>query len=488
MKPSSVTSGEAAALMRFELSPPEAVERFRETAREALETEGELSPALRAALAVRARASGVHPYDEAATLRDVRELPSVLAAFEAARGRRFEGARLEASVDAAPLGGEVVLERGTYRLDAPLVLRRAITLRGEGPDRTRVVCASRECVLRLEGQGPVVVRGISFEHEGELAADVVVVSGGAARLEGCRFSGGAADSLGVRGHGVAVSSPGPVEVVSCSAVGNRRTGILVREDARAYVRDCHAGGNGGSGIGFHAGAGGSAEANTCERNDVHGIACAGSAEVSLDRNDCLGNERAGIDLSGGAACTARANTCTGNGRDGIRVSGDARAVLVENRCASNRGAGIGFGEGAGGEGRGNRCLANQRHGISVERRASPVLEANTCEKNRAAGIGFQGSARGTARANACRENLGDGILVDGHARPVLEENECLRNHDSGIRWAGCSGGRARANRCESNRYYGIAIGKRAHPDPGTDNQCRDNGFADVFDARGASGP
>lgn len=487
MKPSS-PGGVAASLMRFELSPPEAVERFHEAAREALETEGELSPALRAALGVRARAFGVHPYDEAAALRAVRALPSVRAAFEAARERRFEGARLEAALQAAPPGGEVVLERGTYRLDAPLVLRRALTLTGEGPDRTRVVCAAPGCVLRLEAAGPVVVRGISFEHEGERPADVVVVASGAVRLEECRFSGGAADPLGARGRGVAVSSPGPVEVVSCSAVGNRRTGIQVQEEARTYVRGCHAAGNGGSGIGFHAGARGTAEGNTCERNALHGIACAGSAAVDLEGNQCIRNERAGIDISSPGAVTARANTCVENERDGIRVSGDARPVLVENRCTSNQGSGVAFGETAGGEARGNRCMGNQRHGMSVERRASPLLEGNPCEKNTGAGIGFQGSARGTARRNPCTDNRGDGILVDGSARPLLEENECLGNDDSGIRWAGSSGGRARANRCDGNLRYGIAIGKRTHPDPGTDNQCRDNRFGDVFDARGASGP
>ncbi|HET7462573.1 MAG TPA: right-handed parallel beta-helix repeat-containing protein [Longimicrobium sp.] len=481
----SSENGKPPSLLQFELSPPEAVQRFREAARQALEAEGELSPALRATLAERARAGGVHRYDEALALREVLTLESVRAAFAAAAERRFDGARLEAALRATKPGGELVLERGTYRLDGPLVVSRSITLRGEGRDRTHVVCASGECVLRVEADGPVVVHGISFEHQGAAPADVVVVSAGAARLEECRFTGAAADTLGKRGRGLALFSAGPVEVVSCLAVGNRRTGIQVDEAARATVRDSYAAENGGSGIAFHGNAAGAAANNTCERNALHGIAAAGWAQVTLEGNVCVYNERSGIDFSGSAEGSVQENSCTDNGKDGIRVGGDTRPALARNRCTANRTSGMAFMENARAEARENQCSGNQRHGITVERRASPVLERNRCEENRGAGIGFQGSARGTARGNHCLRNAADGILVDGRAAPTLEENECASNRDCGIRWAGTSRGIARGNRCERN-LYGISIGARSAPDAGGDNICQENRYSDWFDARGAA--
>ncbi len=91
------------------LSPPEAVQQFRQIAQFALEREGELAAELRQTLEQKARELGVHPTDEARVLQQV--LAS--SAVQVARARR------EAEATPAPVGGP---HSGEAHLAAPIVL------------------------------------------------------------------------------------------------------------------------------------------------------------------------------------------------------------------------------------------------------------------------------------------------------------------------------------------------------------------------------
>src|SRR5262245_1455719 len=54
-------------------------------------------------------------------------------------GRADDTRAIQKAIDDCPEGKAVILPEGTYRLTASLDIRRGIVLRGEGPDRTRLV-------------------------------------------------------------------------------------------------------------------------------------------------------------------------------------------------------------------------------------------------------------------------------------------------------------------------------------------------------------
>src|SRR5919198_1074455 len=77
--------------LQFVLSPPEAVEQFREIAKILLEQEGELSSDLNQQMEEKAQALGVHRVDMQNILREMMQLDFVQAAIE--RKRRTQTRR-----------------------------------------------------------------------------------------------------------------------------------------------------------------------------------------------------------------------------------------------------------------------------------------------------------------------------------------------------------------------------------------------------------
>src|SRR5688572_15958023 len=54
-------------------------------------------------------------------------------------GRADDTASIQKAIDACPEGKAVLLKAGTYRLTGQLTIARGIVLRGEGPERTRLI-------------------------------------------------------------------------------------------------------------------------------------------------------------------------------------------------------------------------------------------------------------------------------------------------------------------------------------------------------------
>jgi hypothetical protein len=122
-------------------------------------------------------------------------------------GIAVEPGSLEEAVREAQAGDVLRLKAGEHRLSRPLVIKKPLSLIGEGMDNTRVVCDGEECVVQLQQEGPFVLHDLSIEHEGSRRADVVQVAGGEIDIRRCRFRGGVWDRALDR-YGVGLSLRG----------------------------------------------------------------------------------------------------------------------------------------------------------------------------------------------------------------------------------------------------------------------------------------
>jgi parallel beta-helix repeat protein len=320
-------------------------------------------------------------------------------------------------------GAVIRLAAGEYVLDRPLEVNIPITLIGAGMDRTSVVCAADDCVMRFAGTGPMSVSDLSFVHLGARWANVVEVTASELAFAGCRFTGGVPNQARDRGGtGLSLRESASGTVVNCEMVGNN-TGIELNDKAMCLLEGNSCQQNKHFGILYMQDAGGKARQNTCISNGA-GILVAQHAQVLLDTNTCQHNELAGITFGFNAGGTARQNTCSGNG-EGISIADEAQPLLEANSCQQNKINGISYSDHSGGKAHSNICSGNST-GIAVSDEAQPQLDSNLCQQNKANGIDYMDNAGGTARQNTCLGN-GIGIFVIKPAQPSLGQNNCRGN-------------------------------------------------------------
>jgi parallel beta-helix repeat protein len=364
--------------------------------------------------------------------------------------------QLQSAVADAPEGVTLVLSPTTFILLQPLEVHNSLSLVGAGMDQTIIVGEAEGYVL-LSGSGSFVAEDITFQHQGETEADVVVVEGGEATFRRCRFTG--ANSVGEDGRsGLVLKGATTALVQDCVADENDTRGIRVAEQAQATLEGNTCSSNERLGLGFFDSSGGVARKNDCSGNGGHGIQAAGQAQPTFEDNISNSNEQIGIAYFDNSGGVARRNTCSGNAYC-IGVRNQAQPTLEENSCTDGQG-GIFYAEVGGGTARKNLCLRNAI-GISVMGQTQPVLEENACHENSLAGITYGDDAGGVARRNDFSRNEG-GVMVLGDAQPTLEENTCSDNNVAGIGYEQNGAGKATGNECSRNEV-GISVGGQAQP-------------------------
>jgi parallel beta-helix repeat protein len=358
-------------------------------------------------------------------------------------------ATLEAAIEAAEEGSIIEIEAGTYRLEQPLRIVKAISLLGAGMDGTELVSAAGPFVVHFKGDGPFEIKGITIRHEGQTWADVVIVEGGDVTFERCRVAGG------------------------------RGAGLLLGGETAGTVRDCVAETGGGAiGISVTGQAHPTLVGNTSSGNG-YGIRISEQAYPTLENNTCNDNSLDGIRYDDDAGGVARGNKASGN-RTGFVATGQAQPRLEENIATNNKMAGFEFAEDARGVALRNESSGNFG-GMGVSDQAQPTLEENIVTGNVTAGIAYFRSGGGTARKNDCTGNGIDGISVFEEAAPLLQENVCNNNGERGIHFGGSSGGVARNNECSRNRI-GILVTEASTVEL-EGNGCEENTETDVEDLR-----
>jgi parallel beta-helix repeat protein len=154
---------------------------------------------------------------------------------------------LAEAIERVTSGETIRLAEGTHWLDQPLKITKPVSLVGAGRDITRVVCEKEGSVIEYSSQGRFAASGISFQHTGQLPADVLVVTGGDVAIRECRFEGGIYDKDRDLG-------------------GN---GLWLRGTVWGVVERCESLRNGGCGIRLSDAARPTLEGNTCRENGGH---------------------------------------------------------------------------------------------------------------------------------------------------------------------------------------------------------------------------
>jgi parallel beta-helix repeat protein len=284
---------------------------------------------------------------------------------------------LGAAIEVVSERSTLILDPGAYRLAEPLDIHKSLYLVGAGMDQTEIVSEAEEYVVRFSGDGSFSAEDLTFRHQGEAAADVVIVQGGEATFTRCRFTGAAYVEGERGGSGLQLEGLTTGLVQDCVAEGNGTVGIFIGDQAQATL-----------------------EANTCSDNGI-GIICGNSASGVARRNQCTGNQ-IGIGIANQAQVTLEENVFSDNGT-GIFIMDEAQPTLEENICSDNESAGISYFDNAGGVARQNRTTGNGIFDITVLGQAHPTLERNVCSS----GILFAG-----------------GIYIEESAAPALINNDC----------------------------------------------------------------
>ena len=235
-------------------------------------------------------------------------------------------------VQHAKQGGRVQIAAGAYTLKEPLTLSNNVELIGAGKDKTFIISSAQGHVVKFEGEGTFVAKGISFEHTGDAWADVVRVTKGGMDIENCRFSSG-----------------------------------VWNDDER----------KGGDGLWVTGQAQGVVKNSIFENNDLHGVDVADEAKLKLEKNILHNNEGGGIVYFGNSSGEATGNTSKGNGV-GIGVRDAAQPRIEQNILHDNRTAGIAYVGNSGGIASNNSCKGNII-GIGIIGEPQPKLENNSCD-------------------------------------------------------------------------------------------------------------
>lgn len=342
---------------------------------------------------------------------------------------------IQAAIDAASPGDEIVVAAGIYR--ERITLKPRLRLRSAGDDTPGKLGLARAEATIIDGGG----------KQGD--------SPGVSMAEGASLDGFTVTQVGLyeeakwkkhweeRGenqsheHIGGFGTPGiAIDGVTCTVSHNLvhhvgATGIAIRggEDKPCAPlvtgNICYR--NMGGGIGSMRGSTAVIQGNTCFENFYAGIGHDNASPMVLD-NDCFENIRAGIGISEGASPLVRGNRCFRNRRAGIgiRTGSETRPLVEDNDCHENGMAGIGIDEEAEPVIRGNRCHHNRLAGIGCREKARPILIGNHCFENQAAGIGAE-SARFLALDNRCEENQTAGIGISHGSEAVVIGGKCEEN-------------------------------------------------------------
>jgi parallel beta-helix repeat protein len=242
-------------------------------------------------------------------------------------------AGLQDAVDRALPGGTIELGPGEITLPKRLVIKKSLTIRGAGPDKTRIISWEPDSAIAFVGDNEWRLEDLSVEHLGSEPANVIVVSGGTITIRNCHFSGAVWDKEANRGgSGIVFCRTAAGAVINCVCRNNGLHGIELREQAQKILLEdniCER--NSHSGIAYFDSAGGTARNNTCRNNKGHGIQVSDQAQPTLEGNTCQGNEKCGIAYFDSAGGTARNNIYRYNLKYGIYTEPGARPILEGNR-------------------------------------------------------------------------------------------------------------------------------------------------------------
>ena len=216
------------------------------------------------------------------------------------------GESIQQAIDDAPPGAVICLGEGTW--EENLVIRKSVTLRGAGADKTVIRSAweSRPVVWIEGSEIEVILEGLTLTggEQGLMAEDSAQVT-----LQDCQVSGNG-------WAGLSVGSSAQVTLQDSKVLENL-LGLCVWDSARVTLQDSTVSGN---------------------RDD--GLSVGSSARVSLQDSQVSGNGGDGLYVQDSAQVTLQDCQVSGNGEDGLHVGGSAQVELTDCWISDNFWCGI----------------------------------------------------------------------------------------------------------------------------------------------------
>ncbi len=364
---------------------------------------------------------------------------------------------IQAAVDAALPGDEIVVAKGVYAENV-VVAQSNLLLSGKGAvidggyagpciDITADLVGVRGFRL-LNGQPGLRADGDTILIQDN---DVRAASGPGLQLQGDSAVVFRNKVSGCSGHGIesAASTTASAAVFglnTVSACGG--DGLRLGPSGDFFVAFNRCRDNAGDGLHLEVattGPGGSLVGkNRCERNAQDGLDVVADGSLQIVVNWALGNGAAGIRCASaspfGGTNSIEANRCLANVTAGIDVTGGAS--VRNNRCTDNRLAGLqsDFADSVLGSSviDGNTLARNGRDGVRAVGGSTALIE-NVCVANLGDGIDLDDSASDYALVrNGCRQNRHEGIDNSGIGTSCVE-NVALKNGSLDIAGAGNAG-------------------------------------------------
>jgi len=281
---------------------------------------------------------------------------------------------LQAALDEAPSGAVICLAQGTW--NEHVVIRRPVTLRGQGAERTTIQATEYlQSVIRVEDAGQVMLEGLTVVggHRGHVGDDDP-------------------------GVGVLVVGDSQVEVKRSHLSSNSPSGILVREGGRATVID-----------------------SSLSGNRRYGAVVQGPAELVLEGVTVKGNPMVGLWVAGDASIEASDTVFAENGGDGVWLRGDSVAEFYRVQFDENKGSGLRLQDQARVVLEDCSLVKSWDHGLLLEDDAQATVN-NTVIRENWDGITLRGNTQAVVEGSEITENDWDGVGLSGGSRIELRGN------------------------------------------------------------------
>ena len=363
---------------------------------------------------------------------------------------------LAEAYDRIPAGGKITLRRGTHDVPETIIVRKNITITGEGNDREQVILlGGKENVLRVES-GFAEIKNLTFKNVGDdhrwtedewenatpeertqweqfdAFHSAVSVQSLTCTFENCLFT-----SENGAGFTVNQKDSNPT-VTACAAKDCGSVGFSISNRARGRFTNCEASGNAMTGIAV-IGSGTNPTVEKCRFTDSKedcGIFVYDGASGTFKDCEASGNAMSGIAVQdSGTDPTVEKCRSTNNQQVGILVCSGASGTFTDCEASRNAYSGIEV-QGSGTNPTVEKCRStnNQLAGILVSQGASGTFTDCEASRNAMSGIEVQDSGTNPT-VEKCRSTdskEGDGILVCEGASGTFTDCEASRNAHSGI--------------------------------------------------------
>ena len=367
-------------------------------------------------------------------------------------------------------GSTLTFAAGTYELQRPLLVARAITLIGENVTTTTISSSSADAAIVVVGQGDLIMRDLRVEHVGTAAASVVLSFNRPVDLRDVHLAGGLADDQGGAGNGLVLTdetfggtqsepSEKPRSVVTSTVITNNAgAGIAVSGALQPRIEEVEISENSICGMCFFGTASGEVVNSSVQRNDF-GIQIGDDAAPRITDNVISANATAGMVVLGTAAPVITANTFADNEQAAIAVQESAAPVITGNLLRSNPFGISVLSDGA------TQVIDNDidggEVGLQVDEQAMPLVRDNRLTGTLGVGIAVTGQAGGTYIDNNIAVGEGVGMVVDGEAAPVID-GLIVTGGEVAVAYTGSSAG-SLANANLTGQDIGIQLDDQSFP-------------------------